>query len=327
MKIIKKTILIIAGFMLITGCEKAEPQYDNELLMLKHAKNSNHAYDKGHGLDQERFIKMKSTDLDIHYRIIGQGPVNMVFIPGWTNPLTVYQKQFDFFRDKARCIYIDLPGQGLSDADEGIDYTMELMADAIYDVLKKEGVHKFVAVGFSMGPVTLGQFELKYPGMITRLVNIDGGFNPWPPEGDPSRDQFIIEREGFLAWMETFGVPEKQWLASTLLHATSPPDLIEFIDYFYEFPSWLMANIYKNYSSENVNQPIGWTFPILSIYPNAPANMEIEQLYFPNSRIEVIKETGHVIQWEKHEIVNALIDEFLPDKPGREQHKSRSRYG
>ena len=56
----------------------------------------------------------------------------MVFISGWTNPLTIYTKQFDYFRDKAKCIYIDLPGHGLSDAPEGIEYTQGLMADAIY---------------------------------------------------------------------------------------------------------------------------------------------------------------------------------------------------
>ena len=72
-----------------------------------------------HGLDQDRYVTMRSTGLRVHYRVIGKGPVTIVFIPGWTNPLEIFTKQFDYFRDKARCIYIDVPGQGLSDAPDG----------------------------------------------------------------------------------------------------------------------------------------------------------------------------------------------------------------
>ncbi len=57
-------------------------------------------------------------DLRVHYRIIGKSPINIVFILEWTNLQEIFYKQFDYFRDKARCMYIDVPGQGLSDAPE-----------------------------------------------------------------------------------------------------------------------------------------------------------------------------------------------------------------
>ena len=196
-----------------------------------------------------------------------------------------------------------------------IQYTMGLMADAIYDVVRKEGVRRFVAVGFSMGPVPLGQFHLRHPGMITKLVNLDGGFYPWPV--DPA------EREAYGAWldefctgMEAWGEAEKAAFASQLVTDSSPQDLKDMLPYFLTFPSPLMANIFRNIMVEEVNQPIGWTFPILSIYSIPPVNMDYEQLYFPNADIRVL-EGGHVVQWEQADIVNEWIRDFALDRPGR----------
>ena len=202
MKTIRNYLFLIVGFCLLTACQKSEEILPKENLAdnlkLKSERVSHH------GLDQDRYITMENG-IKVHYRIIGKGPIDMVLIPGWTNPLTVYTKQFDYFRDKARCIYIDLPGTGLSDVPtpntplapivDGPEYTMELMADAVYTVIKKEGLHQFVGVGFSMGPKVLGMFERNYPGMIYKLVVIDGGFDPWPTE-EPARTNYIADREG-----------------------------------------------------------------------------------------------------------------------------------
>lgn len=314
MKTLKQILLFTGCLILLTTCSKDNDffgggQNDLNFGNEKYCNPSN-------GLDQDRYLVMKSTGLRVHYRIIGKGPIDIVFVPGWTNPLEIFTKQFDYFRDKARCIYIDVPGQGLSDAPEGIQFTMGLMADAIYEVVKKEGVKRFVGVGFSMGPVPLGQFELKHPGMITKLVNLDGSFYPWPPVGDPYRDPFIAETNDFCDWIESWGEGEKRWFGSLLITDSSPQDLKEFCEYFFEFPSWLMANIYRNYTREEVNQPIGWTFPILSIYSAEPLSMEYEQSYFPNADIHVL-EGGHVVQWEKPEIVNRLIWKFIICNPGK----------
>lgn len=303
MKTLKRIFLLTAVICLIGSCSENDEFLAKESTDLK-CKNVNPRP------DQDRYVTMRSLDLKVHYKVIGKGPVDIVFIPGWTNPLEIFGKQYDYFRNKARCIYIDLPGQGLSDAPEGVEYTMGMMADAIYDVLRAEHVNKFVAVGFSMGPVTLGQFELKHPGMITRLVNLDGGFYPYPPVGDPAREQFIAETDAFCSWIEIWGEEEKIGFASQLLIESSPDDLKEFVEYFYVFPSWLMANIFRNYCREEVNQPIGWSFPILSIYSVEPASREVEELYFPGAEIHVLTGNGHVIQWENPELINNMIWRF-----------------
>jgi len=309
MKTLKKAFLLATVICLAAACSKSDEPTDNSSYVLKSRNKIQHNH--SYGLDQERYVTMSSIDLKVHYRIIGKGPIDVVFIPGWTNPLEVYTMQFDYFRDKARCIYIDLPGHGLSDAPEGVDYTMDLMADAIYDVLKKEGVHRFVGVGFSMGPVVLGQFFKKYPDMVTKVVNLDGGFSPWPTE-EPDRQYFIDGLTGFFQYIETWEVEDKQDFASTLLSDGTPDELKELVEYFYVFPSWLMANIFWNFSQEEPNIPPAWEMPFLCLFTQE-VNEEYIQAAFPGADIYIFEGSGHVLQWERHEQINPLLWSFISE--------------
>ena len=317
-------LLAVIGF--IAGCSKTDEVLLEESGALKGAKVNEKT--KSHGLDQDRFVMMKDLDLRVHYRIIGKGPIDAVFIPGWTNPLTVYTKQFDYFRDKARCIYIDLPGTGLSDAPtpntplapipDGFEYTMELMADAVYTVIKKEGLHNFVGVGFSMGPKVLGMFERNYPGMMTKLVVIDGGFNPWPTE-EPARTDFIAAREANYLFMLTWDEAFKEMVGGSLI----PDDLVgpdadelkEWGTYFPQFPSDILANTNYHAGAENANEPLAWMYPKLCFFSH-PINEDFINWIYPNNEVHVFTDGGHVIHWIFHEDINPLIWDFIKDRPG-----------
>lgn len=323
------SLLIVVLFVgLMSGCEKTEDSYADNFD--KSAKVSvNHA---AHGLDQDRYVTLKETGLKVHYRIIGKGPIDMVFIPGWTNPLTVYTKQFDYFRDKARCIYIDLPGTGMSDApapgdaldpsSSGLQYTQELMADAVYAVVKKEGLHRFVGVGFSMGPKVLGMFERNYPGMIYKLVTIDGGFNPWPVE-EAARLAYIDYLKGTYLGMYSWTDIVKTIVGASLIppSLTGPlaDELKEWGTYFPEFPSDILANTYYYSEAENANEPVGWSYPKLCFYSKAVEDLNMDKVnwIYPNNTVYGFPDGGHVIHWMFHEDINPLIWEFVKDRPGK----------
>lgn len=314
-------LIVVFCLSLTTGCDKTEDFYAEDSLELKSANNS------AQGLDQDRYVIMKDYDnLKVHYRIIGKGPIDMVFIPGWTNPLTVYTKQFDYFRDKARCIYIDLPGTGLSDAPtpntplgpilDGPEYTMELMADAVYTVIKKEGLHQFVGVGFSMGPKVLGMFERNYPGVMYKLVTLDGGFDPWPTD-ELARTNLMAAREvDYLAQLE-WNLPIKQFLAGYLVPPGSSQELLEWVKYFWYFPSDVLANTNYHAGAENANEPVGWTYRKLCFYQNPNPNMDKVNWIYPNNTVYSFPGGGHCIQWVFHEEINPIIWEFVKDRPGK----------
>jgi pimeloyl-ACP methyl ester carboxylesterase len=329
MMTLQRFLLLFAGLCLLISCLESHDLFvadDAGKLMSTTVQKRT----PSGGLDQDRFVMMKDIDLKVHYRIIGEGPIDMVFIPGWTNPLTVYTKQFDYFRDKARCIYIDLPGTGLSDAPtpntpaspipDGFEYTMELMAEAVYTVIEKEGLHKFVGVGFSMGPIVLGMFERNYPGMISILVAIDGDFNPWPKE-EPERSEFIALREetylDMLAWDTSIKEAMGETTIPPTLEGPNAEELKEWGSYFPRFPSDILANTYYHVQAENANEPLGWIYPKLCLYGNPNPYMDNVIRIYPNNTVYSFLGGGHVIQWMFHEEINPIIWNFIIERHGR----------
>ena len=312
MKTLQKLFLLTAVFGLLFSCSKEDEFFT------KKSSSPQYGYEKVkpkvQGLDQDRFVTMQVInnngqliDLRVHYRIIGQGPVDMIWIPGWTNPLTMYTKQFDYFRDKAKSIYIDLPGHGLSDAPEGIEYTQELMGDAIYEIVKKEGIKEFIGVGFSWGPTPLKFFEMKHPGMITQLIVLDAGVNTWPPMNQATREAIYATQ---MAWT----VANKTPSVTPAIDAA----YYEIAKYFIDYPNWLLANLQYHCLAEEACQPYPWDIPILGIWRTmTPANEIIRRLHFPGIEIHVIGGAYHVIQWFQADLVNQLIDDFMADRPGK----------
>jgi pimeloyl-ACP methyl ester carboxylesterase len=309
MKTLIKLMFLVACIAMIAGCQKDE--VFEESPVLKSANNS------AQGLDQYRSVFMKDYDnLKVNYRIIGKGPVRMVFIPGWTNPLEIYSKQFDYFRDKARCSYIDLPGHGQSDApepnnpldpdSEGLAYTQELMVDAIKAVVKKEGFKKFIGVGFSWSGTALKLFEMKYPGMIQQLVLLDSSIPTWPPMTE-------AKREGTFGFWSSRTYEQKMALILSFIHPdNAPADLWEFGQQFGDFPSLLMANMRYYWQAEENCQPYPWDIPILYIYNEMDAAKEAKTLmHFPGCEIVVLEGDWHVAPYQ-HVIQWAYQDEVNP---------------
>lgn len=326
MKTVIKLIFVLLAVLLSTACDKSDDILFEDS-SLKSAPIVNH---DAPGLDQDRFVSIKNLDLTVHYRIIGKGPIDVVWLPGWTNPMTVYGKQFEYFRDKARCIYIDHLGQGLSDAppagnplnpeEPGFHYTMEALAEAVYAVVKKEGLHNFVAVGFSMGPLVWGMFERHHPGMIYKLVNIDGGFSPWPDD-QTEREAWQAAREGNYQWELTWD----ESIKAMLMNALIPPELTgddadelrDWGQYFLSYPSDILANMDYYMMAENANEPVGWMYPKLCFYSNPSPNMDKVNWIYPNNTTYSFTGGGHCIHWIFHEEMNPIIWNFIKDRPGK----------
>jgi len=64
----------------------------------------------------------------------------------------------------------DLIGYGGSSKPEGIDYTLQLFTDTIYEALRAEGVESAVFVGNSLGGGIALQMTLDHPEFVSALV-------------------------------------------------------------------------------------------------------------------------------------------------------------
>lgn len=125
----------------------------------------------------------------IHYVTLGQGKRTIVFIHGWACNLDVWREQISALADKAKLIFIDLPGHGKSDKPQ-VPYTMDYFADAVLAVLKDAQVDKAVFIAHSMGAAVLCRICHRAPEKVAAVVSVDGLLRR--PPGTPEQAQALV---------------------------------------------------------------------------------------------------------------------------------------
>jgi pimeloyl-ACP methyl ester carboxylesterase len=117
----------------------------------------------------------KSGDVNIAYQVVGDGPFDLVVVPGWiSNVDFAWEDPFyaDWMRRLAafsRVIVFDKRGTGLSDRDVG-DSTLEERMDDLRAVLAAAGSERAAVVGFSEGGALSMLFAATYPQRVRALV-------------------------------------------------------------------------------------------------------------------------------------------------------------
>ena len=186
----------------------------------------------------------KNGDVNLAYQVIGEGPVDLVFVMGWVSHLDYFWTEPSFARflrrlaSFSRLILFDKRGTGLSDRvpTHGLP-TLEQRMDDVRVVLDAVGSKRAVVCGVSEGGSLAALFAATYPERTAGLVMI-GAYGkrirdrsyPWGPTQE-QRDQFLdqIRRE----WGGPVGLEERapsmasdtrfrQWWAAYLRTAASP---------------------------------------------------------------------------------------------------------
>jgi class 3 adenylate cyclase len=151
----------------------------------------------------------RSGDVSIAHQVIGDGPVDVVFVPflinlvwAWEQPIFV-----DFCRrltSFSRLILLDKRGTGLSDRPRDMP-TLETRMDDIRAVMDEAGSERAALLGAgSPGGQVSAVFAATYPERVVALLLQ----NTWPrlvwapdfPEGDPVEDWHRRVREARSSW-------------------------------------------------------------------------------------------------------------------------------
>lgn len=155
---------------------------------------------------------------DIHIKEAGAGPA-VVFIHGsgpGASGLSNFRQNVDAFVAAGyRVILPDLIGYGASSKPEGIDYTLGLFTDTLYEALRAHGIARAVLVGNSLGGGVALQMTLDHPEFVDQLVLMAPGCLA------PMTDYFAMP--GIAKMMSGFGGPdfnmdEQRRLISNLVH-------------------------------------------------------------------------------------------------------------
>jgi class 3 adenylate cyclase/pimeloyl-ACP methyl ester carboxylesterase len=121
-----------------------------------------------------------SGDVSIAYQVMGDGPVDLVMVPGIASHIDFFHETpgyTDFFRRLsafARVITFDKRGQGLSDRISGAASLEERMDD-VRAVMDAAGSERAVVMGFSEGSAMSALFAATYPERTSKLL-LFGGF-------------------------------------------------------------------------------------------------------------------------------------------------------
>jgi pimeloyl-ACP methyl ester carboxylesterase len=125
----------------------------------------------------------------IHYITAGKGSRIIVFVHCWAGNLGFWREQVAALADKARLIFIDLPGHGQSNKPQTA-YTMDFFAEAVLAVLRDANVDKATFIGHSMGGAVISRIHHHAPEKVAALVFVDGLL--CRPPGTPEQARALV---------------------------------------------------------------------------------------------------------------------------------------
>jgi pimeloyl-ACP methyl ester carboxylesterase len=153
------------------------------------------------------------------YEDHGVGKPAFLFVHGWACDRSAFAPQAAHFSRRHRVVAVDLRGHGESDKPHG-PYSMLTHAEDLAYIIAYLGLGKVVAVGHSMGGLTVLQLAAAYPEHVAAIVMVDPAPFVRPPEGR-------ARIEAMLAAMEAGDQePQRQFIANMFL-PTSDRRLVE----------------------------------------------------------------------------------------------------
>jgi pimeloyl-ACP methyl ester carboxylesterase/DNA-binding winged helix-turn-helix (wHTH) protein/class 3 adenylate cyclase len=186
----------------------------------------------------------KSGDVNIAYQVVGDGPLDLVFVMGWVSHLEYFWEEPSFadfltrLASFSRLILFDKRGTGLSDRVPNAELpTLEQRMDDVRAVMEAVGSERAALIGVSEGGPMCSLFAATYPEKTSALVMIgtyakriyDADY-PWAPTAE-GRQQFydVMQRE----WGGPVGIDERapsvandphfrEWWATYLRMGASP---------------------------------------------------------------------------------------------------------
>jgi pimeloyl-ACP methyl ester carboxylesterase len=186
----------------------------------------------------------RSGDVNIAYQVIGDAPLDLVFVMGWVSHLDYFWREPSFARfllrlsSFARLILFDKRGTGLSDRVPNNELpTLEQRMDDVRAVMDAVGSTRAALCGVSEGGPMCSLFAATYPERTLALVMIgtyakrlrDADY-PWGPTAE-QRQHFLEEIRA--NWGKPVGVEDRapsmaddpvfrDWWATYLRMGASP---------------------------------------------------------------------------------------------------------
>lgn len=261
----------------------------------------------------------------------GSSDTTLVFIHGLATYLPSWRKNIKFLSEKYRCIALDLPGYGRS-SKALYPVSMRFYAQIVNKFLKQLDLQNVTLVGHSMGAQVSITTALEYPEVVNSLVL-----------ASPAGFETFTESEA--SWLKSVSTPSlfaaataEQIRANYKLNFYSMPPEVDFmIQDRINMKEASDFDIYTHIVAGGVAAMLdGPVFshldqlhvPVLILFGASDALIPNQFLHkalttknvaesgnnqLPNSTLAIIPECGHFVPYERSDIFNQRVIEFLSD--------------
>jgi pimeloyl-ACP methyl ester carboxylesterase len=263
----------------------------------------------------------------IAYEVTGEGPP-LVLLHCWTGAKEFYFNQVMKFSQDYKCVTLDFPGHGASGEIPNKEYSVECFAEMTIELLDRLGIKKAVFAGHSLGGMVALYLGLHYPDMVEGLVLLDTTSH---------LSGFIFQRAGALAavilgsvgaaiWNTGFRGTKAVVAGAAATHPLAGPVPRVFTaKVCSQGSNTALTRTLNKARNFNVTARLGEiSAPAIIIVGNADLLADVRHARMlakglPNSMMLMVRGAGHMALFEKPQIVNDAIADFLarvcPPKP------------
>jgi pimeloyl-ACP methyl ester carboxylesterase len=269
-----------------------------------------------------RTLYTKSGNISIAYQVTGEGPIDLVFAPGWVSNVEYAWENPDYSRlitrlsSFCRFIRFDKRGTGMSDRDVKPS-TLEQRVDDIRAVMDAVGSERAALLGMSEGGNMSVMFAATHPERTAALV-LFGCFAraSWAPDYPWGGTQ--QQRDAYNDLLEkTWGGPvqldeaapsvandeaARSWFGAYLRHSASPSAVRALSDLNFQLdmrailPSVLVPTLVLHRRGDR------WY---------SVAEAEYLAKHIPGAKLVILPGDDHIIWWGDQERLIGEIQEFL----------------
>lgn len=263
------------------------------------------------------------------YTDAGAGDHTLVMIHGLGSNLKAWQKNTAVLSREYRCIALDLPGYGRSSKGDH-PYTMHFFADHLRTFIRQLQLKKVVLVGHSMGAQVALTALLQDSTLAERLVLLaPAGIETFTPQEKAWFSMVYTPallkatppeqiRKNFEANFVQFPADAEFMIQDRMAMRASPeyeaycamiPQCVNGMlqEPVYERLSGIKTRTLMLFGADDALIPNRYLHKSLT----TRAVAEDGRQRLPNCHLEMVPNSGHFVQWEGAEVVNAAIARFL----------------
>ena len=236
----------------------------------------------------------------------------ILFVPGWTMPAWIWQKQIDYFSSDYRVIAMDPRSQGESSQTSDGLYPAARARD-IRAVIEKLQLAPVVLVGWSMGVTEVAAYLDQFGSQdLAAIVLVDGFAGGTQPSGAAYTLQFLnsilMDRQKTVSDFMRNVMFKKPQPAEYIARLTQASNITP-TDAAVALLVGMYGTDYKPALLKN-SKPV-----LICVADNSIFAAQLENLHkqLPAARYEIFTGDGHTLFVDDPDKFNGLLEDFLVD--------------